>query len=581
VIAFLEARRAGLFARHSWAANIVAGIIVGVVALPLAMAFAIASGARPEQGLYTAIVAGIAVSLLGGTRVQIAGPTGAFIAILSGITAKYGVAGLQIATFMAGAILVVMGLLRLGAVIKFIPAPVIAGFTTGIGVIIFVGQWRDFLGLPKTGGEHFHDKLVKLLEVMPQAHLPTVGLAMLSLALVLHAPRIAWLRRIPGPLTTMVVATVLQSIFHFQGVATLGSAFGGIPFGLPRIALPTATFAEVIMLVGPAFTIAMLCAIESLLSAVVADGMTGHKHNSNQELVGQGVANLLVPLFGGFAATGAIARTATNIRNGGTSPLAGTVHAVTLVAVLLFLSPLASNIPLAALAAILFVVAWNMSDLKHFGSMMKTAPAADKVILAVTFLLTVFADLVVAVNVGVLLAILQFLRRMADAVETSQLDDRDLLVDLQQAGLSSLPKGVLVYEVAGPIFFGAVESFERALLQTHSDPDMLIIRMRHVPFMDATGLQTFEEVLAKLKGRHVDVLICEANPRVTQKLRNAGIVKLIGEESHFQEFQDALKTGLANREKARPLPENVGEFARQVIAVTRQYFRSADVDDDA
>lgn len=579
MIAFLEARRAGLFARHSWAANIVAGVIVGVVALPLAMAFAIASGARPEQGLYTAIVGGIAVSLLGGTRVQIAGPTGAFIAILSGITARYGLAGLQIATFMAGAILVVMGLLRLGAVIKFIPAPVIAGFTAGIGVIIFVGQWRDFLGLPKTGGEHFHDKLLNLLEVLPQAHLPTAGLALLSLASVLYAPRIRWLKRVPGPLTTMVLATVLQSIFHFRGVATLGSAFGGIPFGLPRLALPTATLAEVVMLVGPAFTIAMLGAIESLLSAVVADGMTGYRHDSNQELVGQGVANLLAPLFGGFAATGAIARTATNIRNGGTSPLAGTVHAFTLVAVLLFLAPLASNIPLAALAAILFVVAWNMSDLKHFGSMMKTAPAADKVILAVTFLLTVFADLVVAVNVGVLLAILQFLRRMADAVETSQLDDRDLLVDLQQAGLSSLPKGVLVYEVAGPIFFGAVESFERALLQTHSDPDMLIIRMRHVPFMDATGLQTFEEVLAKLKRRHVDVLLCEANPRVIQKLRNAGIVKLTGEESHFQEFQDALKTGLSNRENGRPLPENVGEFARQVIAVTRQYFRSADTDE--
>jgi sulfate permease, SulP family len=580
VIAFLDARRAGLFARRSWAGNVVAGVIVGVVALPLAMAFAIASGARPEQGLYTAIIGGLAVSLLGGTRVQIAGPTGAFIAILSGVTAKYGIAGLQIATLMAGAILVVMGLLRLGAVIKFIPAPVIVGFTAGIGVIIFVGQWRDFLGLPKTGGEHFHNKLWNLIEVVPQAHLPTVALAVLSLVLVLCTPRIRWLKRVPGPLAAMVVATVLQSVFHFNGVATLGSAFGGVPFGLPRFALPGASVAEVITLIGPAVTIAMLGAIESLLSAVVADGMTGYKHNSNQELIGQGVANLLSPLFGGFAATGAIARTATNIRNGGTSPLAGTVHALTLVAVLLFLAPLASSIPLAALAAILFVVAWNMSDLRHFGHIMRTAPAADKVILVVTFLLTVFADLVVAVNVGVVLAILQFLRRMADAVETNQLDERALLVELHEMGLTRLPKGVLVYEIAGPIFFGAVESFERALLQTNSDPDLLIIRMRHVPFMDATGLQTFEEVVGKLRKRRVDVLICEANPRVLQKLRNAGILKLTGEESYFQDFQGSLFTGLANRANGKPLPESVGVFARQVLAVAKQYF-SVDVDENS
>jgi sulfate permease, SulP family len=579
VIAFLEARRAGLLARQSWVANIVAGVIVGVVALPLAMAFAIASGARPEQGLYTAIIGGVAVSLLGGTRVQIAGPTGAFIAILSGVTAKYGIAGLQIATFMAGAILVMMGLFRFGAMIKFIPAPVIVGFTAGIGVIIFVGQWRDFLGLPKTGGEHFHDKLLNLLQVMPQAQLPTVALALLSLALVLHAPRIPGLKRIPGPLVAMVVATVLQSIFHFKGVATLGSAFGGVPVGLPRFAVPNASVAEVITLIGPAITIAMLGSIESLLSAVVADGMTGHKHNSNQELVGQGVANLLTPLFGGFAATGAIARTATNIRNGGTSPLAGTVHAMTLVAVLLFLAPLASSIPLAALAAILFVVAWNMSDLKHFGHLMRTAPAADKVILVVTFLLTVFVDLVVAVNVGVALAILQFLRRMADTVETNRLDDSDLHVDLRQSGLSRLPDGLLVYEIAGPIFFGAVESFERALLQTHSDPDMLIIRLRHVPFMDATGLQTFEEVLGKLKKRGVDVLICEATPRVVQKLRNAGILKSVGEENCFEDFQAALTRGLAARADGKGLPDNVGVFARQVLAVTRHYFRVADSDE--
>lgn len=575
MIALLEARRAGLFARGSWGGNIVAGLIVGVVALPLAMAFAIASGARPEQGLYTAIVSGVAVSLFGGTRVQIAGPTGAFIAILAGITAKYGIAGLQVATFMAGAILVLMGLARLGSVIRFIPAPVIVGFTAGIGVIIFVGQWSDFLGLPKTGGTRFHEKLWALVQVLPQCHLPTVALASLSLALVLLTPRINGLRRIPGPLVAMVVTTMLLSMFHFKGVATLGSAFGGIPLGLPRLQLPQMSFGQFISLLGPAMTIAMLGAIESLLSAVVADGMTGFRHDSNQELLGQGVANLLAPLFGGFAATGAIARTATSVRNGGSSPLAGSVHALTLVAVLLFLAPLASSIPLAALAAILFVVAWNMSDLKHVGHMLRTAPTADKVILVVTFLLTIFVDLVVAVNVGVLLATLQFLRRMADAVETSQLDDRALLVDLQEIGLSRLPRGMLVYEIAGPIFFGAIESFERALLQTHSDPDSLILRLRHVPFMDATGLQTFEEVIGKLRKRGIDVMLCEANARVATKLSNAGIIALIGNDRYVQEFHAALVAALACRAGRHPRPARLDDAARKMLEITRHFFKDA------
>jgi SulP family sulfate permease len=575
VIALLEARRAGLFARGSWGGNIVAGLIVGVVALPLAMAFAIASGARPEQGLYTAIVSGVAVSLFGGTRVQIAGPTGAFIAILAGITAKYGIAGLQVATFMAGAILVLMGLARLGSVIRFIPAPVIVGFTAGIGVIIFVGQWSDFLGLPKTGGTRFHEKLWALVQVLPQCHLPTVALASLSLALVLLTPRINGLRRIPGPLVAMVVTTMLLSMFHFKGVATLGSAFGGIPLGLPRLQLPQMSFGQFISLLGPAMTIAMLGAIESLLSAVVADGMTGFRHDSNQELLGQGVANLLAPLFGGFAATGAIARTATSVRNGGSSPLAGSVHALTLVAVLLFLAPLASSIPLAALAAILFVVAWNMSDLKHVGHMLRTAPTADKVILVVTFLLTIFVDLVVAVNVGVLLATLQFLRRMADAVETSQLDDRALLVDLQEIGLSRLPRGMLVYEIAGPIFFGAIESFERALLQTHSDPDSLILRLRHVPFMDATGLQTFEEVIGKLRKRGIDVMLCEANARVATKLSNAGIIAMIGNDRYVQEFHAALVAALACRAGRHPRPARLDDAARKMLEITRHFFKDA------
>ena len=321
-----------MYARQYWLPNIVAGVIVGVVALPLAMAFAIASGARPEQGLYTAIFGGALVTLFGGSRLQIAGPTGAFIAILAGVTAKYGFAGLQLATLMAGVMLVLMGVARMGGVIKFIPAPVIVGFTAGIGVIIFVGQWPDFLGLPPVSGAHFHEKLWRLVELLPQLHLFTAGLALLSLVLVLYSQRIKGLARVPGPLTAMVVATVLQSALQWPGVATIGSAFGGIPQGLPTFSLPDPTLAQVLLLVGPAFTIAMLGAIESLLSAVVADGMAGTRHDSNQELIGQGIANIVVPCFGGFAATGAIARTATNIRNGATSPLAGVVHAITLIA---------------------------------------------------------------------------------------------------------------------------------------------------------------------------------------------------------------------------------------------------------
>ncbi|CAM8658722.1 SUL1 Sulfate permease and related transporters (MFS superfamily) [Oxalobacteraceae bacterium] len=406
MIALLEAHRAGLLSRSHWLPNVVAGLVVGVVALPLAMAFAIASGARPEQGIYTAIIGGGLIAILGGSRVQIAGPTGAFIAILAGVTAKHGIAGLQIATLMAGVMLVLMGVVRMGGVIKFIPAPVIVGFTAGIAVIIFVGQWSAFLGLPQPEGAHFHDKLWHLLQALPQTHLPTLGLALFSLLLVGFSQRVPGMARIPGPLTAMAIATALQASLQLPGVATIGSAFGGIPIGLPTFALPEISLPQLISLMGPAFTIAMLGAIEALLSAVVADRMSGTQHDANQELIGQGIANVVVPLFGGFAATGAIARTATNIRNGANSPLAGIVHALTLVAVLLFMAPLAADIPLAVLAAILFVVAWNMAEGKHFLRLMKTASRPEKLILVMTFVLTVFADLVLAVGVGLTLAVL-------------------------------------------------------------------------------------------------------------------------------------------------------------------------------
>ena len=542
MITILEAKRAGLFGHGKIVPNVVAGVIVGVVALPLAMAFAIASGARPEQGIYTAIIGGLVVSVLGGSRVQIAGPTGAFIAILAGVTLKYGFEGLQLATLMAGLILVIMGLTRMGGVIKFIPDPVIVGFTAGIGIIIWVGQWRDFLGLPKVEGEHFHEKLLHLIEVLPQLHIPTTGMALMSLLLVLFSARVRGLKRVPGPLVALIVATLLQAVFKFEGIATIGSAFGGIPQGLPRFSFPSITLTQVISLIGPAFTIAMLGAIESLLSAVVADGMTGTKHDSNQELIGQGLANVITPLFGGFAATGAIARTATNIRNGATSPLAGIAHTVTLVLVVLFLAPYAAYIPLACLAAILFVVAYNMSELKHFGYIVRRAPRADVAILLITFLLTVFADLVVAVNIGVILAILQFLRRMTETVDVQVVSSEDLKTELASLGLKDIPKSVLIYEIDGPFFFGAVEKFEHVLTEIHAEPKAVILRFRRVPFMDITGMQTLEEVIVTLRKRGVRIVVCEANDRVRAKLWKAGILKLLGE----QDFHERLAQSLAS-----------------------------------
>lgn len=540
MIAVCEAWKAGLFKREHWMRNLVSGLIVGVVALPLAMAFAIASGVKPEQGIYTAIIGGLLVSLLGGSRLQIAGPTGAFIVILAGVTAKYGVEGLQLATMMAGAILLVLGITRLGAVIKFIPDPVIVGFTAGIGIIIWVGQWRDFFGLPEIEGGHFHEKLWHLLQALPDLHIATTLLATCSLALLILAPRLPVLKRLPAPLVAMVFATLIQSLFHFDGVATIGTAFGAIPQGLPSLTWPEVSLARVIELIGPAFAIAMLGAIESLLSAVVADGMAGTRHDSNQELIGQGVANLVVPLFGGFAATGAIARTATNIRNGATGPLAGIVHAVTLVLIILFLAPLASNIPLCALAAILFVVAYNMSELKHFKRMLQRAPRADIAILLVTFTLTVFSDLVIAVNIGVILAMLQFMRRMASSVEVQQVVEEELASELHSNGQTSLPPGVMVYTIEGPLFFGAAETFERALSQTHTDPELLVICLKRVPFMDITGLQTLEEVIQQLHKRQIVVKLCEANSKVLGKLERTGILRLLGPEHYHHTLGTAL-----------------------------------------
>jgi SulP family sulfate permease len=539
MIAILEAKRAGLLSKKHWFNNVLAGVIVGIVALPLAMAFAIASGAKPEQGIYTAIVAGSLTSLFGGSRLQIAGPTGAFIVILAGITAKYGVEGLQIATFMAGIMLLMIGLARLGSVIKFIPDPVIVGFTSGIGVIIWVGQWKDFFGLsPVVGADHFHQKFWNLILAFPGLQLQTTALGLLTLLTLLVSPHI--FKRIPSPLVAMVLATAIQGYFNFKSVATIGSAFGGIPQSLPHFQVPSVTFSEVLQLIGPAFTIALLGSIESLLSAVVADGMSGTKHNSNQELIGQGIANIFSPLFGGFASTGAIARTATNIRNGGTSPLAGIVHALTLVVIILVLAPIASHIPLCALSAILFVVAYNMSELHRFSHMVRTAPKPDIAVLLITFLLTVFGDLVIAVNIGVLLACLLFMKRMSETFIVHEQQYEELITETGSVDFKLPPKTV-VFTMEGPFFFGAAQHLESALEVVHGHAEILVLRLGLVPFIDATGMQALWDLLDTCKYHKTRLVLSEVRPNVLRKLKLSGLLGRLGHDNIFKNISELTK----------------------------------------
>jgi sulfate permease, SulP family len=540
MIALLQARADGLWARGHIRNNLLAGVVVGVVALPLAMAFAIASGARPEQGLYTAIVAGLVTSLFGGTRVQISGPTGAFVAVLAIITAQHGIAGLQIATLMAGVILVAFGAARLGAVIKFIPNPVITGFTAGIAVIIFVGQWKDFLGLsPAASGLRFHEKLWSLIAAMPSLNVPTAALGLLALAVLILAAR--YLPRIPAPLIALLIVTGIQSVFHFHGVATIGSAFGGIPRTLPSLSFPSLDLARVLSLVGPAFTIALLGAIESLLSAVVADGMAGTRHDSNQELIGQGIANIVAPLFGGFAATGAVARTATNIRSGASSPLAGIVHSVLLILVIVLLAPLASAIPLCCLSAVLFVVAWNMSELPHVVRLVRGAPRLDVGVLLITFLLTVFVDLVVAVNVGVILASLFFMRRMAEAVNVEPQDQAAAIFLPGNASVAAAAGGCVIYSIDGPFFFGAAEKLARTLKHIQRPATTLILRMGNVPFVDATGIFAIEEIITDFRKHGANVVLAEMRPNVFRKLVRGGVIEHVGQNNVVDTLASALQ----------------------------------------
>jgi sulfate permease, SulP family len=541
MVALLTAWQNGKFKKEGWLNNIIAGTVVGVVALPLAMAFAIASGLKPEQGLYTAIIAGFIVSAVGGSQYQIAGPTGAFIVLVSGILDQYGLQGLQIATVLSGFMLLLLGLGKVGQFIKFIPVPVIVGFTSGIALIIAVGQLGAFLGLPPIVGHHFYQKVIHLILLLPHLHLPTMGLACMSLAILLLTPNLKGLKKVPAPLLVLLVGTSLQAVFMFKGVATIGTQFGGIPQGLPNVSGLPFHPSQVFGLIGPAFTLAMLGAIESLLSAVVADGMTATRHDSNQELVAQGVANIVVPFFGGFAATGALARTATNIRYGGDSPLAGIVHAVVLTLVLVLMAPLAIHIPLYSLAAILLVVAFNMSELGHFSHIVRYAPKADVLILLVTFTLTVLTDLVTAVNVGMILTMFHLMSRLSSAAEVRTIEGDALTEKLQRPLAQHIPSALVVYSPQGPFFFCAAESFQHALSDTHTDPQVVLIRMGHVPFIDVTGLEALKTTILNIQNRNITVLMSEANTGVHYQMSRMGIMTVLGVNGYFHTFSAALE----------------------------------------
>jgi SulP family sulfate permease len=532
------------YSRSQFTSDVVAGVIVGVVALPLAIAFAIASGVTPDRGLYTAIIAGFLISALGGSRVQIGGPTGAFVVIVYGIVQKYGIDGLVVATIMAGVILIVLGVARLGAAIKFIPHPVVIGFTSGIAVIIFSSQVKDFLGLRM--GEVPAEFIPKWRAFAANFHSVnpyTIGVSLGALLIMALWPKVS--RRMPGPFVALIATTLLANLLHFP-VETIGTRFGAISASLPHPVIPHVTLPQLRGLVAPAFTIALLAAVESLLSAVVADGMIGGRHRSNMELVAQGIANIAAPIFGGMPATGAIARTATNVKNGGRTPVAGMVHALTLLLITLFFGRWAGSIPLATLAAILVVVAYHMSEWRTFRSEL-SAPKSDVAVLLTTFLLTVLIDLTVAIEVGMVLAAFLFMRRMAEvtnvSIVTRELADGmegDEEDDPNSVRKRVVPHGVEVFEISGPFFFGAAEQFKDTLRQVAKKPQVLIIRLRDVPAIDSTGLHALHELARSCKHDRTLLLLADVHAQPMFALARSDILEEIGQVNLFGNLDDAL-----------------------------------------
>lgn len=524
--------------------DIIAGLTVGVVAIPLGMAFAIASGVKPEYGLYTTVIAGFIVAVLGGSRFQVAGPTGAFIPILLAIVLQYGYEDLLIAGFLAGIMLLFMGIFKVGSLIKFIPRSVTIGFTSGIAVIIFSGQIGDFLGLEGLEKkQYFHENMIQLVQQLPTINAFSVLTALIGLFVVIYFPK--KFPRIPAFLVAILIPTVIAVIFYPGKVATIGSEFGGISQSLPKLAFPEITFEKITYLWQPAFVIAMLGGIESLLSAVVADGMTGTRHNSNRELFGQGIANIVTPLFGGIPATGAIARTATNIRAGAVSPWSSIIQSLFVFLTVILFAPFASHVPLASMAPILMLVAFNMSEYKTFGKIAKMR-TGDSLVLITTFLLTVFVNLTIAVPIGLGLAMVSFIKRMSDALAIEQVTpDTHVKLDNSKPEIYYCPQ-IATFTIRGPLFFGAADRFEEILSESLVQrPKVLILKMRHVSFIDVTGVTNLTSVVLDFQNKGGRVLISEVTGESLEMLQSSGLSVVIGPEHFFETTTEAINHALS------------------------------------
>jgi sulfate permease, SulP family len=519
--------------------DLASGVTVGLVALPLAMAFGIASGVTPQAGLYTALVAGFLISALGGSRVQIGGPTGAFVVIVAGIVSRFGLEGLSLVTLMAGALLLIMGITGLGSAVKFIPRPVIIGFTNGIALLIASTQIKDFLGL-KTGPvpSSFLPRMKVLAQSIGTLQWQTVAIGCATLAIILIWPRFN--RRIPGSILAVIACTMAAALLHLPA-ETIGTRFGGLPQGLPPFTLPHLHVEQIEPLLPSAFTVALLGAIESLLSAVVADSMAGDRHNSNVELVAQGIANIASPLFGGIPATGAIARTATNIRSGAQTPISGIIHSLTLLVILLAAAPLARFIPLTTLAAVLFIVAWNMGEWREIGGVLRLAKA-DIAVWAVTFALTVIADLTVAVGVGMALAALLYIYRVAETTTVSPVTAqylRDGKAHILQD--KEIPHNVAILRIHGPFLFGTTQKLEEATADLSVFPTIVILRLRNMTALDATGLHALEVFAARMRKTGRTLLLCGARDQPAELLSQAEVVNEVGRENILPNVDEALR----------------------------------------
>lgn len=527
---------------RSFRKDLMAGLTVGVIALPLAMAFAIASGVKPEYGIYTTFIAAFLVAIFGGSRYQVTGPTGAFIPILLSIVLTYGYENLLISGCIAGIMLVVMGLLKMGSLIKYIPRSVTIGFTAGIAVNIFVGQIANFLGL--VGLERHEDFWSNLVEIIRNVHTfnsYSVFTALLCLAIILITPR--FLPKVPGSLLGLLGSTVVATIFYPNEVSTITSTFNGIPSGLPLFHLPEVSLNTLKELIRPAFTIAMLGAIESLLSAVVADGMTGTRHDSNRELIGQGIANIITPFFGGIPATGAIARTATNIKTGAATRVSIIISALFVLATLVILAPYAGNIPLASMAPVLMIVSYNMSEHHAFMGILRTKSNSSGILL-ITFLLTVFANLTVAVEIGLLLAMVNFVKRMSDIMVVTKVlpDPEDYLTQIDENSLDNYDcSQISIFSVEGPLFFGAAQMFSQSIMDTiHYMPKIVILRMSKVPFMDVTGENHLRTIVTTLKKRGMVVLVSGLNAQPEKFMRTTGLYDIVGQDNFFEHTNQAI-----------------------------------------